>query len=96
MTSGNAVITEDVPPHGLAHSRNEISGLNLVGMRRRGLSNETIAEIKKAYHMVYACFGNYIEIVNLALKSGEFTTPEAQEFLSFFLGGKRGRYVQPE
>ena len=48
MTSGNAVITEDVPPQGLAHSRNQISGLNLVGMRRRGLSNEVIAEIKKA------------------------------------------------
>jgi UDP-N-acetylglucosamine acyltransferase len=96
MTSGNAVITEDVPPHGLAHSRNQISGLNLVGMRRRGLSNEVIAEIKKAYHCVYAPSGNCAALAESALKSGEFTTPEALEFLDFFLGGKRGRYVQPE
>jgi UDP-N-acetylglucosamine acyltransferase len=96
MTSGNAVITEDVPPNGLAHSRNEISGLNLVGMRRRGLSNETIAEIKKAYHWVYAPGGNCVALAQSALKSGEFITPEALEFLNFFLGGKRGRFVQPE
>jgi len=96
MTSGNAVITEDVPPQGLAHSRNQISGLNLVGMRRRGLSNEVIAEIKKAYHWVYAPGGNCIALAESALKSGEFTTPEALEFLNFFLGGKRGRFVQPE
>ncbi len=96
MTSGNAVITEDVPPQGLAHSRNQISGLNLVGMRRRGLSNEVIAEIKKAYHYVYAPSGNCADLAQSALKSGEFTTAEALEFLDFFLGGKRGRYVQPE
>jgi len=96
MTSGNAVITEDVPPNGLAHSRNEISGLNLVGMRRRGLSNETIAEIKKAYHWVYAPSGNCVALAQSAVKSGEFITPEALEFLNFFLGGKRGRFVQPE
>lgn len=96
MTSGNAVITEDVPPNGLAHSRNEISGLNLVGMRRRGLSNETIAEIKKAYHTVYSCYGSCADFAKPALESGEFTTPEALEFLNFFLGGKRGRFVQPE
>jgi len=96
MTSGNAVITEDVPPHGLAHSRNQISGLNLVGMRRRGYSNEVIAEIKKAYHWVYASGGNCVALAQSALKSGEFNTPEALEFLNFFLGGKRGRFVQPE
>ena len=96
MTSGNAVITEDVPPQGLAHSRNLISGLNLVGMRRRGLNNEVIAEIKKAYHWVYAPHGDCAALAQSALQSGNFTTPEALEFLGFFLGGKRGRYVQPE
>jgi len=96
MTSGNAVITEDVPPHGLAHSRNLISGLNLVGMRRRGISNEVIAEIKKAYHWVYGTPGSCAALAQSALKSGEFTTPDALAFLDFFIGGKRGRYVQPE
>jgi UDP-N-acetylglucosamine acyltransferase len=96
ITSGNAVITEDVPPHGLAHSRNQISGLNLVGMRRRGLSNEVIAEIKRAYHWVYTPQGNCISLAESALKSDNYATSEAKEFLSFFLGGKRGRYVQPE
>jgi UDP-N-acetylglucosamine acyltransferase len=96
MTSGNAVITEDVPPHALAHSRNQVSGLNLVGMRRRGLSTAEITELKKAFHAVYAPNGNCLSFAQAALESGTFTTTVAQEFLNFFLGGKRGRFVQPE
>ena len=96
MTSGNAVITEDVPPHALTHSRNTLSGLNLVGMRRRGLSNDEISEVKKAYHTVYAANGNCLTLAQVALSSGTYTTAVAQGFLNFFLGGKRGRFVQPE
>ena len=96
MTSGNAVITEDVPPHALAHSRNLLSGLNLVGMRRRGLSTAEITEVKKAYHAVYAPNGNCLSFAQAALQSGTYATHVALDFLNFFLGGKRGRFVQPE
>ena len=96
MTSGNAVITEDIPPNALAHSRNLLSGLNLVGMRRRGLSTLEVTELKKAYHAVYAPGGNCLSLAQSALKSDDYTTDVAREFLNFFLGGKRGRFVQPE
>ena len=96
MTSGNAVITEDVPPNALAHSRNLLSGLNLVGMRRRGMSTLEITELKKAYHAVYAPSGNCLSLAQAALNSGDYTTTAALDFLNFFLGGKRGRFVQPE
>lgn len=95
LTSGNAVITEDVPPNALAHGRNECAGLNLIGLRRRGLPIETVAELKKAYHLVYAPGGNCAALAQAALASRAFQTAEALAFLDFFLGGKRGRFVQP-
>lgn len=95
MTSGNAVITEDVPPHGLAYDRNRLAGLNLIGLRRRGLPVESVAELKKAYHLVYAPAGNCAKLADECIRSGNFKSPEALEFLRFFLGGKRGRFVQP-
>lgn len=95
LTSGNAVITEDVPPEGLAHGRNELAGLNLIGLRRRGVSAEAMAELKRAYHTVYAPATGCAAQAQAALDAGAFRTAEALAFLRFFLGGKRGRFVQP-
>ena len=95
MVSGNAVITEDVPPQVIAHGRNEVSGLNLVGLRRRGVPAETVAELKRAYHAVYGPGGDCARLAGEALAAGECRSPEAREFLQFFLGGRRGRFASP-
>ncbi len=96
LVSGNAVITEDVPPNALAHGRNLIAGLNLIGLRRRAVPPPAVAEIKKAYHAVYATQGACATLAQKALDSGEYQTPEGRDFLTFFLGGKRGRFISPE
>ena len=95
LTSGNAVITEDVPPNGLAHGRNELAGLNLVGLRRRGVPTTSVAELKRAYHAVYVPGQACTTLAQAELASGSYHSPEARAFLEFFLGGKRGRFVQP-
>ncbi|MEN9814197.1 MAG: Acyl-[acyl-carrier-protein]--UDP-N-acetylglucosamine O-acyltransferase [Verrucomicrobiota bacterium] len=95
LTSGNAVITEDVPPDGLAHGRNELAGLNLVGLRRRGVPAEAIAELKRAYHAVYRPGQGCAALAQAELAGGAYRTAEGRAFLEFFLGGKRGRFVQP-
>jgi UDP-N-acetylglucosamine acyltransferase len=95
LVSGNAVITEDVPPNALAHGRNLVAGLNLVGMRRRAVPATAVAEIKRAYHAVYASQGACAALAQEALATGDYQTAEARDFLNFFLGGKRGRFVSP-
>jgi len=95
LTSGNAVITEDLPPNGLAHGRNELAGLNLVGLRRRGVPSEAIAELKRAYHAVYAPGQGCAARAQAELATDSYHTAEGRAFLEFFLGGKRGRFVQP-
>ena len=96
LTSGNAVITEDLPPNALAHSRNLIAGLNLIGLRRRNVSAAAVAELKRAYHAVYAPFGACATLAQAELAGGNYFTIEGLAFLNFFLGGKRGRFVSPE
>ncbi len=96
LVSGNAVITEDVPPNALAHGRNLVAGLNLVGLRRRAVPAAAMAEIKRAYHAVYATQGACPALAQQALATGAYETAEARDFLNFFLGGKRGRFASPE
>ena len=96
LVSGNAVITEDVPPNALAHGRNLVAGLNLIGLRRRAVPAAAVAEIKRAYHAVYATHGACATLAQKALAEGGYETPEGRDFLNFFLGGKRGRFASPE
>lgn len=95
LISGNAVITEDVAPQLLAHGRNEVAGLNLVGLRRRGASPAAIAELKQAYRTVFEPGSSCADRARAALASGAPSTGEAAEFLRFFLGGRRGRFAGP-
>lgn len=95
LVSGNAVITEDIAPAALAHGRNLLAGLNLVGLRRRGLPATTVSELKRAYHAVFAPGASCASLAEAALATGEFRSPEALEFLNFFLGGKVGRFACP-
>ncbi len=95
LISGNAVITEDVAPAALAHGRNELAGLNLVGLRRRHLSNEVISELKRAYHIVFTPGTSCAAQAQVALDGSLFHSAEALEFLRFFLSGKRGRFASP-
>ena len=85
MIAGLARITQDLAPFLLVAERNEVSGLNLVGLKRRGFSREAIAELKECYAAVFAG-GDPRKLAAARVAK----TPEAQRFLGFFAGGKRG------
>ena len=54
ILSGGAMLPLDIPPYCIAQGqRARLVGLNLVGMRRGGLSRETIMEIKRAYKALF-------------------------------------------
>ncbi len=55
FVSGGCRVPHDVPPFMLtAGSDNpEIKTINIVGMRRRGLSNDTVRVIKRAHRLLY-------------------------------------------
>ena len=53
MVQGNAVVSQDVPPYCVAYGKNQLAGLNTVGLRRAGLDAAARAEIKKAYGLLF-------------------------------------------
>lgn len=89
MLSGNASISRDIPPYVMAAGRDEIIGLNVIGLKRRGVSREAIVELKRAFHAVYFTSGNIRTVAADALASGDFPSAEAKNFLGFFQSGKR-------
>jgi UDP-N-acetylglucosamine acyltransferase len=90
MVAGHASITRDVPPFVMVAERDDVIGLNVVGLKRRGFGRAAIAELKSAYHAVYFTSGNIRDVAAQQAKANAFETAEARRFLEFFGGGKRG------
>ncbi len=88
MIGGLARITVDVPPFSMVAERDELAGLNIVGLKRRGLPRETIRELKEVFRHVFFTPGNIRAIAAGALPQAQ--APEVRTFLEFFAGGKRG------
>lgn len=69
IVQGNAVVSRDVPPYCIAHGRNELAGLNVIGLRRGGFSAEERADIKRAYQLLFRGGGNIAEALAEADKT---------------------------
>lgn len=54
MVGGFSGIGQDIPPYMIASgARARLFGLNTVGLKRQGFSDETISELKKAYKILF-------------------------------------------
>ncbi len=54
MLGGGAMVVLDVPPYCMVHgNRAKQVGLNIVGLKRRGLDSKAIADIKGAYKILF-------------------------------------------
>ncbi len=89
MVGGASRISQDVPPFTMVTERDDIIGLNVVGLRRRALPRATVDEIKRAFRAVNVRVGNMRDIAAAALASGAYTSAEARRYLEFFGSGKR-------
>ncbi len=93
MISGQSGFSQNVPPFVIALERNSVEGLNLVGLRRAGVSPEALRELKEAYSLLYRTGLLRAEAVE-RMQACNFTSDEAREFLSFVLNSDRP-LVQP-
>ena len=90
MVAGHASITRDVPHYVMVAERDDIIAFNVVGLKRRGFSLESMSELKRVYQALYLTSGNIRTLAADALAQGGLVTTEARNFLEFFAGGKRG------
>jgi UDP-N-acetylglucosamine acyltransferase len=89
MVAGHASITRDVPHFVMVAERDDVIGFNVVGLKRRGFSRASIAELKAAFQAVFFTPGNIRDIAAQQLAAKAFESLEAKRFLEFFAGGKR-------
>jgi len=90
MISGGAMVTQDVPPYTVAQGdRAKTMGLNLIGLKRRGFSEEAIHGIKKAYRLIFRS-GLRLEEALAKIVDEIETTPELDHFVTFIKESQRG------
>ncbi|OPL16990.1 MAG: acyl-[acyl-carrier-protein]--UDP-N-acetylglucosamine O-acyltransferase [delta proteobacterium ML8_D] len=87
---GMSGVNKDIPPYvKYWGQRDHLYGLNLVGLRRQGLSREVIEALKKAYRMVFQESDTVQEALDI-VESRLGDIPEVKEFTGFIRSSKRG------
>lgn len=90
FVSGGTLVRKDVPPF-IKAAREPISyaGINSVGLRRRGFSEDQIAEIQNIYRVLFIQNRNLTKAI--ALIEAEFKATEIRdEILGFIRSSNRG------
>lgn len=90
MVGAGFRVMKDVPPYALAGNQPlGFSGVNVIGLQRRGFGEETIERIRQAYRTIYQSGLNMGEgVERLALMFDG--VPEIDEILEFFRTSERG------
>ena len=89
MIQGGSRFSQDIPPYIIAGKEPiRYAGINLVGLRRRGFSNELIDLIHNAYRLLY--FKGILAEGILEIKRNIQITKEIQYIIDFVESSKRG------
>jgi UDP-N-acetylglucosamine acyltransferase len=92
MVGADSMLVKDVPPYSLiGHIPPKVEGLNKIGLKRRGFSSETIAEIDKFYDIVYFGGLNMSAGIKAYLENNS-PIPEVQHCIDFIQNSSRGVY----
>ncbi len=88
------MVTNDVIPYGLVQApRGELDGLNLVGLKRRGVAREDITALRAAYQMLAQGEGAFLD---RARRLGEETRSDyVREIVAFILGESDRSFLTP-
>lgn len=90
FVGGGYRVPKDVPPYILAVSEPlQYGGLNGVGLKRRGFSDESLRQLKRAFRILYKSNRNVSQAV-AALQALPEKSAEVLNLLAFIEGGSRG------
>ena len=95
MVGGMTGVLSDVIPYGLSlGNRNNLVGLNLIGLRRAKISNENIKIMQKAYEIIFKNenFRSNIENLNSEIKNNQYVN----KIINFINSDKKRPISLPE
>lgn len=88
------MVTNDVIPYGLVQGpRGELDGLNLVGLKRRGVERGDIAALRAAFGVLKDGDGAFVDRAR-SLQT-EDQSPYVQELVDFVLGASDRQFLTP-
>lgn len=90
ILGAGSMVSQDVAPFcNATGDRAVLYGLNLLGLRRRGFSDETIAALRQAYRIMFRS-GLKVAAAAERIRAELPTVPEVARFLSFIEVSERG------
>ncbi|MEO0079354.1 MAG: acyl-ACP--UDP-N-acetylglucosamine O-acyltransferase [candidate division WOR-3 bacterium] len=93
MVGAGSYVNKDIPPFMLAAGNPcRVRGLNLVGLRRAGISDSALSLLKQAFRIIYRSNYNLAQALKLIENelSGKTAGIELAELLEFCHSSKRG------
>jgi UDP-N-acetylglucosamine acyltransferase len=88
LMQGGSGVSKDVPPYTIACGVNGLCGLNVVGMRRAGISPAERKELKQVYLALFREGKNLRDALPAARE--KFSSEPARVMLDFIAASKRG------
>jgi UDP-N-acetylglucosamine acyltransferase len=90
IIGGLSAVSLDIPPYvSAAGNRAQLYGLNLVGLKRNGFSDEIINNLKKAYKIIFRSGLRLEESIETALREVP-DSKEIRHLIEFIRSSKRG------
>jgi len=87
---GKSAVVKDIPPYVLASGdRAKLHGLNSVGLKRNGFSEETLLLLKKAYRIIFRIGLTQNEAI-VKVKDEVEQIPEVVNLIDFLQSSQRG------
>ena len=88
LMQGGSAISKDLPPFTIARGDNGICGLNVIGLRRAGVSAEDRLELKRLYRLLFRDGLSMQEALRHA--KATFSSENAKILMEFVASSKRG------
>ena len=93
---GGAIVMEDVIPYGTVIGNHaHLAGLNMVGLKRRGFSRDSLQELRAGYKMLFADKGNFASRVEEAAQAFQHSA-EVMDIVAFIQSDHIRPICQPE
>lgn len=91
IIGGCSAVAQDVPPYVTASgNRAKLFGLNLVGLKRRGFTDETVKELKKTYRALFQTKETLATVLEKLRNSPEYEILEVRKLVDFVASSERG------
>ncbi len=89
------MVTNDVLPHGLVQGpRGDLDGLNLVGLKRRGVERSEITALRAAYQMLAQGEGSFLDRARRLAEETE--SVHVREMTDFILAASDRSFLTPK